>query len=476
MNCDPQSLITSASCLRCVPRGTLREVMIYLLCQWASSPSGCGTPSNTIRISGAGDAGANQDYVYDGIRYIGQTDVTYSISLAAGVWYITKLPATHLYSESTFPCSWQTVLGTNPPPTGQYIAEPVPLNLTLPVIVGTAQVGQTLSGSNGTWAYLPTGYTYRWLANGVAIGGATANTFLLTAAQVGAIITFEVTASNSSGAGTPAISLGTSAVISAGQAAANDWATRVVTNGGAAPSAGTKTALATFYDALDSAGIRTKMLALNCMVPDSLIAALTPLIKLIGSDPWANNSFVAGDLAIDGLKGNTPRYINLNFVALDLPSLNHGFTIYASYSDFGDMWDLGAFTGTYFAVSTQNNGNTLYYDSGTPAGLLSAGASVPYLGYFSCNRVNTSDQRIFRASSTIPHGQTGFSGTVIPDQRAISTGNFFLYAYQNGGVAGGHSTRRMSFVAIHYGLSLAESNSFYNAIQALRTALGGGFV
>ena len=99
-----------------------------------------------------------------------------------------------------------------PPPTPTV---DVPVSLTIPVITGTAQVGQTLSGSDGTWSNTPTIFTYRWLANGVEIGGATVNTFLLTSAQLGAVITFEVTASNTGGSGTPATSLATDAVIAA---------------------------------------------------------------------------------------------------------------------------------------------------------------------------------------------------------------------------------------------------------------------
>lgn len=34
MNCDPKTLMDAAKCLRCVPKGSLREVMIYLLCAW----------------------------------------------------------------------------------------------------------------------------------------------------------------------------------------------------------------------------------------------------------------------------------------------------------------------------------------------------------------------------------------------------------------------------------------------------------
>ena len=91
----------------------------------------------------------------------------------------------------------------------------VPVNTVLPVITGTVQIGFTLSGSNGTWTNTPTSYTYRWLSNGTAIVGATANTFTLLTAQIGTVITFEVTASNAVGAGAPATSVATSTVLGA---------------------------------------------------------------------------------------------------------------------------------------------------------------------------------------------------------------------------------------------------------------------
>jgi hypothetical protein len=69
-----------------------------------------------------------------------------------------------------------------------------------PAITGTATVGQVLTLSNGT----VTGdavitYERQWLAGGVPIEGATNNTFLLTSAQVGRIITGRVVARNASG-------------------------------------------------------------------------------------------------------------------------------------------------------------------------------------------------------------------------------------------------------------------------------------
>lgn len=74
-----------------------------------------------------------------------------------------------------------------------------PINTVLPTISGTPQSGQTLSVTNGTWLNSPTGFTYQCYADGVPISGATASTFLLTSSQVGATITWVVTASNVNG-------------------------------------------------------------------------------------------------------------------------------------------------------------------------------------------------------------------------------------------------------------------------------------
>lgn len=76
-----------------------------------------------------------------------------------------------------------------------------PINSVAPGITGTAQVGQTLTCSTGTWL---TGretisYAYQWKADGEAIDGATSSTYTLTADEQGKVITCVVTATNASG-------------------------------------------------------------------------------------------------------------------------------------------------------------------------------------------------------------------------------------------------------------------------------------
>jgi hypothetical protein len=69
----------------------------------------------------------------------------------------------------------------------------VPINITPPVASGTGVVGQTLAVTVGTWIQAPT-YTFQWLRNGVAIAGATAQTYLLVAADSGKTVSCAVTA------------------------------------------------------------------------------------------------------------------------------------------------------------------------------------------------------------------------------------------------------------------------------------------
>jgi len=75
-----------------------------------------------------------------------------------------------------------------------------PLNLTSPVASGTAQVGQTLSTTDGTWQGIATiTFAYQWRRDAVNISGATSSTYTLVAADYTTDIDCVVTATNSLG-------------------------------------------------------------------------------------------------------------------------------------------------------------------------------------------------------------------------------------------------------------------------------------
>jgi hypothetical protein len=103
--------------------------------------------------------------------------------------------------------------------TGQVVAQPVPVNSVLPAITGTAQVGQVLTCSQGTWTNSPTGYAYQWRWNdtGAVIAGATSASYTAVAGDVGHPLACAVVASNAGGNSAAAVSGATATVAAAAQ-------------------------------------------------------------------------------------------------------------------------------------------------------------------------------------------------------------------------------------------------------------------
>jgi len=77
-----------------------------------------------------------------------------------------------------------------------YVAAPV--NTAAPSISKTPAVGQPLSCSAGTWFRSPA-YSYEWHRDGIAITGATDQTYVVRPADQGHTLTCEVTATNTGG-------------------------------------------------------------------------------------------------------------------------------------------------------------------------------------------------------------------------------------------------------------------------------------
>lgn len=90
-------------------------------------------------------------------------------------------------------------------PTAVVSSASAPSNTQPPTVSGTAQVGSTLTASNGAWNGSPTSYAYQWSrcdqtgSSCAAVVGATASTYKLAQIDAGNTLRVTVTATNSAG-------------------------------------------------------------------------------------------------------------------------------------------------------------------------------------------------------------------------------------------------------------------------------------
>ena len=83
-----------------------------------------------------------------------------------------------------------------------------PVNTAPPVVTPAGPVahGATLTTTVGNWTYVPTSYQYVWRRNGTPIAGATASTYVTTAADTAVTITMQLAATNAAGSTTAPLS------------------------------------------------------------------------------------------------------------------------------------------------------------------------------------------------------------------------------------------------------------------------------
>ena len=264
---------------------------------------------------------------------------------------------------------------------------------------------------------------------------------------------------------------------------ATNWMNRVVANGGTAVSSTTANAVGAFCTGLDTANLTTLLIAVNVIAPDSLIAALTPLIKNYWLDPWTNVSFVSADLSTSGLKGDgASKYLLTGISPLaSMSSINScGLTLYSSLLSLnaGGSIDIcsvdNGSTDTLLTAGYDTNSN-LYFDAYNQAAGRLGPISGATTGYFSGNRTASNAIAVYRASSTVPHTVMA-SGSGEPGSAVLPSTQLTIFAANSAGTITQWSLKRLSFIAIHQGFTATQSSSFYSLIQTLRTSFGGGYV
>ena len=188
--------------------------------------SGTATVGNTITAGGLTPAAATGAYQWqisatgnaaDFTDLAGATSATLALSAnELGQYLRVSLTGSGAYSGSYISAAVGPVVYAEAAPVAGNVGS-----------TGSAQVGQTMSGYytysdlNGD---LQGTSTYRWLADNTAISGATASTYLITAAELGKTIQFEVTPIALSGtlSGTAVRSTASCAVVTADAPRANN--------------------------------------------------------------------------------------------------------------------------------------------------------------------------------------------------------------------------------------------------------------
>lgn len=267
-----------------------------------------------------------------------------------------------------------------------------------------------------------------------------------------------------------------------GTTEANDWATRVVANGGAMPSANSITAAGNFVASLKLAGIFTKMHAVNMFAPDSLIAAITPIIKNLGFDPWTNSNFVAGDLSVNGLTGNPAgnKALNIGILPTSLSLTTAGMTAVVTIGTAENQKVImgeqdGAGANIRLITNNSGTGNSEFdcWDAFAAGGFVSTANKG--LGYYSGNRTAANAIALYFAKTGTPHSAVA-TGNATAGARG-NTNRILCFALGLAGPStGAYTAERIPFAAVHQGLTATESLALFNAVQALRTAFGGGTV
>jgi hypothetical protein len=270
-------------------------------------------------------------------------------------------------------------------------------------------------------------------------------------------------------------------------AAVQNWVARVSVYGGATPSATTQSVLSVFYAGLVNTGLLPLMRSVNCFVPDSLPAALTPLVCAAGLASWNNHAFVSGDVSSAGLAAQSAKYLDTGVVpALCLAGDNAGLTVYLSVAEtaqgvvaLGCTSASGSFQllprliltrSAFEAFATTGTLGTgwVYATNATWAGFLSGSITPgPALALYKANS---------GGFSTLATGSiaAGSCPTEVPVYCFASCSNA-SYDYF-GGPQGNLTVSKLSFAAVHAGLTAAQTQTLYNLVQAMRTGLGGGYV
>jgi hypothetical protein len=271
--------------------------------------------------------------------------------------------------------------------------------------------------------------------------------------------------------------------------AVSDWATRVLAAGGALPSSAVQLAMQDLVCGLKTDGILNQVLYMDVFPPTAVGSVTsnaanwamtrTPLIKVIGANTGTGAPQAAGEFTIAGASGDGISHF------LD-PGINPS-TMFTNWNSIGWL--------VYMTVDANDGGNDMgsginangqieaLVDDGVGDAFSTIGiatnnrvvAVTKGAGFYSGQRVSTTNHRLYYASSVFPHAQ------LPPTDALLNTSSppnlplvWFCENTQNG--LGNFTASRYSAVGITTGMTQPDNAKLFTRIDNFRRAVGGGFI
>ena len=335
----------------------------------------------------------------------------------------------------------------------------VPVNSVAPALSGTAQEGQTLTCSTGTWSGTPT-YTYQWKRNGSNIGSATNSTYTLVTADVAQSIKCTVTATNALGS-------------------SNADSNTVTPTSSTDADAQAFITAAAITDPTQQAAINTLVVDLKGYNIWSKMKAIYPFVGGTASQHSYNLRNTAqyqitwnGGVthSANGVQYNgTNSYGNTNFNCNTNTTITNNCV--GAYSrtngiSSGVSWGgiKGGFQGLQLAIKFTDN-NTYYAANDyiiTGSGI---GLIVPDTrGLFIVNRESLTSKRLYRNGTSVTSSNPGGNDGVL-------NGNLFIGARNHNGSADSYDNKQYAFNFVSDTLTATEITNLTTAVQNFQTTL-----
>jgi hypothetical protein len=269
-----------------------------------------------------------------------------------------------------------------------------------------------------------------------------------------------------------------------GFADADDWASRVTTNGGSV-STDTMTAMYKFCMAIAAAGARDRFIRLNMFAGTGLASCLVPLYRgrsrtgtQYGNTTDTNSNFVSGDYTETGSSGGLAgsRAATKRLDTGVACSTFSGFNFHASayeivgsdttYDSSLGAWNTAANAGFYVGTSDVV---TKYEASVVNNGLQATQTAIA--GHYIFTQTGNRVGFLLGAGTQLTASYAG-GANLISDWSSV-TWSITVYTLQQGSASyANYSSSRLGSYSFGLSMTAAQASAFYAAMQAFQTSLG----